>query len=169
MEMDDTLSSLAARVGEQLCRKGLLMATCESCTGGLVAAALTAIPGSSRWFDRGFVTYSNEAKQEVLGVQSTTLQLHGAVSEATTREMAEGGLRHSHARITLAVSGIAGPGGALPDKPVGMVCFAWAGSGLLSCSATHYFSGDRSSVRHQAVVTALQGVLDFLAGESHVV
>ncbi len=167
MEMDETLTSLVVRVGGQLRREGLLMSTCESCTGGLVAAALTAIPGSSRWFERGFITYSNAAKQEILDVQPATLQLHGAVSEATAREMAAGGLRHSHARIALAVSGIAGPDGALPGKPVGMVCFAWAGTDLPSYSATRYFGGDRGSVRRQAVVTALQGVLAFMAGERY--
>jgi len=167
--MNGAANHLASLVGKQLHQSGLLIATCESCTGGLVAAALTALPGSSQWFERGFVTYSNQAKQEMLGVPAATLQLHGAVSEATVLAMVAGGLDYSHAQIALAVSGIAGPGGALPAKPVGMVCFAWAGVGLPSVSTTHHFSGDRGSVRHQAVMMALQGVLDFLAGESHVV
>lgn len=162
-QTDQDLYELARRVGEGLQRRQLSIATAESCTAGLVAAALTAVPGSSAWFERGFVTYSNIAKQEMLGVTGETLSSHGAVSEATVREMAEGALHHSHAQTALAVSGIAGPGGGLPGKPVGTVCFAWAAPGLPGRYACEFFSGgDRETVRRQAVARALEGVLELL-------
>ena len=156
------LYELARAVGEGLQQRRLYLATAESCTAGLVAAALTQVPGSSGWFERGFVTYSNVAKEEMLGVAPATLLDHGAVSEAVVREMAEGALRHSHAQAALAVSGIAGPGGGLPDKPVGTVCFAWAALGLAVRSQTRRFEGDREAVRRQAVTHALHGVLELL-------
>src|SRR5512135_3018157 len=121
----DTLSMLAMQVGAGLKARGLMLATAESCTGGWVAQAVTAIAGSSDWFDRGFVTYSDAAKQEMLGVSAGTLGRHGAVSEHTAREMAAGALAHSRAQVALAITGIAGPGGGSSEKPVGMVCFAW--------------------------------------------
>ena len=156
------LATLAARVGKMLKRHSIMLATAESCTGGWVAQVITAIPGSSAWFERGFITYTNIAKHEMLDVPAATLRTHGAVSEPAVRSMAEGALRHSHAQISLAVSGIAGPGGATKTKPLGTVCLAWAGCGRETRSRTEHFSGDREAVRRQAVFAVLQGVLDFL-------
>jgi nicotinamide-nucleotide amidase len=157
----DTLSTLATLVGARLNAKGLMLATAESCTGGWVAQAVTTIAGSSSWFERGFVTYSDAAKREMLGVSVHTLAAHGAVSEATAREMATGALAHSRAQVAVAITGVAGPGGGTAQKPVGMVCFAWALAG--ACRAeTRRFDGDRNSVRRQAVMVALQGLLDSL-------
>jgi nicotinamide-nucleotide amidase len=158
----DTLTTLATLVGTRLKERGLMLATAESCTGGWVAQAVTAISGSSAWFERGFVTYSNEAKQELLGVREETLGDFGAVSEETTREMAAGALARSRAQVTLAISGIAGPTGGTKDKPVGTVCFAWARKGAESESLTRHFSGERESVRRQSVITALRGLLEQL-------
>lgn len=180
--MDD-LELLAARLGAALGQRGECLATAESCTGGGVAQALTAIAGSSAWFERGFVTYANAAKMEMLGVPESTLARHGAVSEATARAMAEGALRHSHADWSLAITGIAGPTGGTPEKPVGTVCFAWAGreagdnaGGEVDCETgdeigrgingeaqTMHFTGDRAAVRAQAVRHALRGLLERLA------
>ena len=157
------MDELAKKVGERLKAAGAQLVTAESCTGGWVAQAVTAIAGSSSWFERGFVTYSNDAKQELLGVRKETLEAHGAVSEETAREMADGALKRSKGTIALAVTGVAGPGGGTPDKPVGMVCFAWADGKKLR-SETRRFSGDRDSVRRQSVIRALQGVLETLAG-----
>jgi nicotinamide-nucleotide amidase len=157
------MDELAREVGERLKAAGAQLVTAESCTGGWVAQAVTAIAGSSGWFERGFVTYSNAAKQELLGVTPLTLEAHGAVSEATAREMAQGALARSKGSIALAVTGVAGPGGGTRDKPVGMVCFAWADGKKLR-SETRRFSGDRDSVRRQSVMRALQGVLETLAG-----
>jgi nicotinamide-nucleotide amidase len=154
------MEELAKKVGERLKAAGAQLVTAESCTGGWVAQAVTAVAGSSAWFERGFVTYSNAAKQELLGVAKKTLDAHGAVSEETAREMAGGALRRSKGTIALAVTGVAGPGGGTPGKPVGMVCFAWAGKKLRS--ETCRFSGDRDSVRRQSVVHALEGVLKAL-------
>ncbi len=152
------LQQLAAHVGEKLRARGWLAATAESCTGGWVAEAITAIAGSSAWFDRGFVTYSNEAKQEMLGVTQTTLMAHGAVSEQTAREMAAGALRNSRAQIAVATTGVAGPTGGTPTKPVGMVCFAWASVEGGVESTTRVFAGDRAAVRRQSVQLALAGI-----------
>jgi nicotinamide-nucleotide amidase len=138
-----------------------MLATAESCTGGWVAEAVTSIAGSSGWFERGYVTYSNAAKRENLGVSQRTLLRHGAVSEQTAREMARGALRKSRASIAVSITGIAGPGGAVPGKPVGTVCFAWA-QGRKIRSETKRFSGGRSRVRRQSVVHALRGVLKWL-------
>lgn len=162
MGMDAELESLAAEVGRALQHHGVMLATAESCTGGWVAQVLTAIAGSSQWFERGFVTYTNIAKQEMLGVQAETLQRYGAVSEPTVHEMAEGALRHSHAQISVAVSGIAGPGGATADKSVGTVCLAWAGFGHVTRVSTMHFPGDREAVRRAAVMAALCGVLEII-------
>ncbi|MCC6900847.1 MAG: CinA family protein [Polyangiaceae bacterium] len=156
----DTLTTLATLCGARLKSRDLKLATAESCTGGWVAAAVTAIAGSSDWFDRGFVTYSNEAKEEVLGVKAETIRTHGAVSEATAREMATGALARSRAGFALAVTGVAGPTGGTPGKPVGTVCFAWAAPGGRLESATRHFDGDREQVRRQSVIAALQGVLE---------
>lgn len=160
---DQALVSLAERVGGALRGRGLWLVTAESCTGGWVGQAVTAVAGSSEWFDRGFVTYSNDAKVEVLGVARDTLAGHGAVSEAVAREMAEGALRHSRAHVAVAVTGIAGPGGGGPGKPVGLVCFAWAVVGATTVAATQRFEGDRQAVRRRAVARALEGLLDVLA------
>ncbi|HEU4922338.1 MAG TPA: CinA family protein [Burkholderiales bacterium] len=157
------MENLAKRVGERLAASGQVLAIAESCTGGWVAQAVTAIAGSSDWFDRGFVTYSNDAKQEMLGVRVDTLARHGAVSEHTAREMAQGALARSKATVTLAVTGVAGPGGGSAEKPVGMVCFAWA-SRQTTRTETIHFSGDRESVRRQSVIHALEGVLKGLDG-----
>ncbi len=160
--LNDELAALAARVGAQLKAQGMMLAAAESCTGGWVAQALTAIAGSSDWFERGFVTYSDAAKQEMLGVSAATLGAHGAVSEQTAREMAAGALARSRAQVALSITGIAGPSGGSPQKPVGMVCFAWAsGQGALA-ARTQHFDGDRESVRRQSVMFALQGVLTLL-------
>lgn len=139
-----------------------MLTTAESCTGGWVAQVITAVPGSSAWFERGFITYTNSAKHEMLGVPAAVLRAHGAVSEPTVCSMAEGALRHSHAQISVAVSGIAGPGGATRSKPLGTVCLAWAGDGRTTQSRTAHFTGGREAVRRQAVLAALQGVLGFL-------
>ncbi len=157
-----SLDELSMAVGRALLSNHLMLAAAESCTGGWVAQVITATAGSSQWFDRGFVTYTNESKQEMLGVQAQTLQRYGAVSEQTVREMAEGALKHSRAQVSLAISGIAGPAGGTPDKPVGMVCFAWAGENLPCQSATQYFPGDRTAVRLQAVQYALQQLIRWL-------
>lgn len=155
-----TLDALARRVGARLKEKGLVLATAESCTGGWVAQVVTSVAGSSEWFDRGFVTYSNDAKREMIGVRRETLDRHGAVSEETAREMAAGTLAASGAQITLAITGVAGPAGGTPQKPVGMVCFAWAVRGGTTDSTTQHIAGDRAAVRRQSVVVALQGVVD---------
>lgn len=158
------LATLSEQVGEALRTRGLMLVTAESCTGGWIAEVITAVAGSSQWFERGFVTYSNEAKREILGVQATTLSASGAVSEATVREMAEGALAHSRAQVAVAVSGVAGPGGGSLDKPVGTVCMAWAGGSAATRSRRLQFAGNREAVRRQAVAAALRGVLDVLNG-----
>lgn len=154
------LAALARRVGARLRKRGLKLATAESCTGGWIAQAVTSVAGSSEWFERGFVTYSNGAKKEMLGVRARTLSRHGAVSEETAREMAAGALKRSAAQVALAVTGVAGPGGGTLKKPVGMVCFAWAGRRRAPESATRRFAGGRESVRRQSVAAALQGLLE---------
>lgn len=159
----EALERLAAEVGQALQARGLMLATAESCTGGWVAQAMTAISGSSAWFDRGFVTYSNAAKADMLGVASATLERHGAVSEATVAEMARGALAHSRAQVACAISGIAGPTGGSDSKPVGTVCFAWLLAGCRAECETQCFPGDRREVRARAVRHALEGVLTRLA------
>jgi nicotinamide-nucleotide amidase len=155
------MDELARKVGTALKSRGLMVVTAESCTGGWVAMALTAIPGSSEWFERGYVTYSNAAKREALGVAQATLERHGAVSEETAREMASGALKNGRGQVALAITGVAGPSGGSRDKPVGTVCFAWAQGSKIS-SQTRRFDGDRESVRRQSVAHALQGVLELL-------
>lgn len=154
-----SLELRAAEVGSLFLITGQKLATAESCTGGWIAQCVTAIAGSSDWFDRGFVTYSNEAKQEMLGVESGTLIVHGAVSEATAAAMATGALKFSDADWALSVTGIAGPGGGLPDKPVGTVCFGWAGPDARVEVETLHFSGNRAEIRQQSVAYALKGIL----------
>ena len=154
--MDTT--SLCALLAQRLQQRGWMMATAESCTGGLIAAHCTDLAGSSAWFERGFVTYSNAAKTELLGVPEALIARHGAVSEPVARAMAQGALQHAHAQVSLAVTGIAGPTGGSADKPVGTVWFAWCVGGQLN-SACRLFAGDRGMVREAAVHHALQEVL----------
>jgi len=156
---DDALLTLAAELGIALQARGWKLALAESCTGGMAAQYVTAIPGSSAWFERGFVTYSNEAKLELLGVSPETLKLHGAVSEQTAREMALGALNHSHAQVVAAITGIAGPDGGSKEKPVGTVWFCWAGPGGLLKSEIRQLSGSREAIRRKAVETALEGAI----------
>lgn len=153
---------LATQVGGVLKSHGMLLATAESCTGGGVAQAVTEISGSSAWFDRGFVTYANAAKVEMLGVRQATLDERGAVSELTVREMVEGALQHSYAHVAVAISGIAGPTGGSPEKPVGTVWFAWSLRNGETTTQVHHLAGTRSEVRVQSVHIALQGVLQLL-------
>jgi nicotinamide-nucleotide amidase len=159
-----TLYRLAERVGAALKQRKLMLSTAESCTGGWVAEAVTMVPGSSDWFERGFVTYTYISKREMLGVKGKTLARHGAVAEEVVREMAQGALARSHAQVAVAVSGIAGPSGGTPDKPVGTVCFAWASKKARPRSETKRFSGNREAVRRQSVEHALEGILALLAG-----
>jgi nicotinamide-nucleotide amidase len=159
---DDHLTALARALGLACRRRRVTMATAESCTGGGVATAITRIPGSANWFDRGFVTYSNDAKREMLGVSSRSLERYGAVSEEVACEMALGALRHSPADITVAITGIAGPSGGSRTKPVGLVWFAWAARGQPVQARRFRFDGDRAAVRQQSVVVAIQGLRDLL-------
>jgi nicotinamide-nucleotide amidase len=159
---DAELYQLAEAVGQSLARHGQMLASAESCTGGWVGMVITAVPGSSAWFERGFITYTNQAKQDMLGVQNATLATHGAVSEATVLEMARGALTHSPADISLAISGIAGPGGGTPKKPVGTVCIAWAQRDGTQLATTCRLAGDREEIRARAVAAALRGVIELL-------
>lgn len=161
---DSMLAIVAGEVAARLCEHGLMLVTAESCTGGWIAKCCTDLPGSSRWFERGYVTYTNESKMAELGVLAATLQAHGAVSEATVAEMAAGALKQSRAQVSVSVSGIAGPGGGRPDKPVGTVCFGWSLAGKVPLTRQCHFRGDREQVRRQAVAEALRGVLDVVAG-----
>lgn len=151
-------AALAQRLGEALLQKKWMLSTAESCTGGLVSATITEIAGSSAWFDCGFVTYSNNAKMQLLDVSEKILQSYGAVSEETAQAMAVGALNHSDANLSVSITGIAGPTGGSPQKPVGMVCFAWA-TRLGVHSSTQYFEGDRHEIRAQAAHYALSGLL----------
>jgi nicotinamide-nucleotide amidase len=152
---------LAQQVGVALKEHGMTLVTAESCTGGGIAQAITMISGSSEWFDRGFVTYSNTSKEEMLGVAPHTLEEHGAVSEQTVREMADGALQYSRAQLAVSVSGVAGPTGGTPEKPVGTVWFAWATNDGVQ-AACHQLSGDRDAIRSKSIQIALQGVLNLL-------
>lgn len=158
--MDD-ITELAAETGRKLQAKGWLLAVAESCTGGGVAHAVTEIAGSSNWFDCGFVTYSNASKTELLDVSAALIAQHGTVSEEIAAAMAEGALANSNAHVTLSTTGIAGPDGAVPGKPVGTVCFGWT-SGDNTHTERLVFAGDRQAVRAQTVVHALQGLLRFI-------
>lgn len=157
------MDELASKLGARLKAAGAVLVTAESCTGGWAAQVVTSVAGSSAWFDRGFVVYTNAAKQQLLGVRAETLRQHGAVSEETAREMARGALERSQGTVALSITGVAGPGGGTKDKPVGTVCFAWA-QGKSVHSETRLFSGDRESVRRQSVIRALEGVLKALDG-----
>jgi len=156
------LQHLSERVGQRLLQKHLWLATAESCTGGWIAQSITDISGSSQYFDRGFVTYSNDAKQDMLDVSADTLAQHGAVSEATVKEMTLGALAHSRADIVIAVSGIAGPSGGTPEKPVGLVWHAWCWRNAEPVTKVEQYLGNRFEVRQQTVVSALKGLLDLL-------
>ena len=159
--MTHDIFELAAGVGRALHDKALLLASAESCTGGGVAQAITAVPGSSGWFDCGFVTYSNTAKTALLDVPAELIASHGAVSEEVAAAMAQGALANSSAHVALATTGIAGPGGAVPGKPVGTVCFGWSKGGATR-TETLVFPGERQAVREQAVAHALAGLLRFI-------
>lgn len=171
---ESDLGALSLAVGQALQAQGWQLALAESCTGGMVAQAITAIAGSSGWFDRGFVTYSNQAKIDMLSVPKVLINTHGAVSESVAQAMASGALQHSLAQISASVTGIAGPGGGSAEKPVGMVCFGWAldaGKGQSQKSLpekllqktmlveTRYFEGDRAEIRQQAASYSLAGLL----------
>jgi nicotinamide-nucleotide amidase len=158
--MTPEILALAEKVGAVTLAHQWQIATAESCTGGLVSGAITEIAGSSAWFDRGFVTYSNEAKAQMLGVSQLTLHAHGAVSEETVQEMVAGALARSEAHLAVAISGIAGPAGGMPDKAVGTVCFGWQRRGMAPECVTRHFAGDRAAVREQSVLCALTGLLD---------
>ncbi|MFN3543993.1 MAG: CinA family protein [Thiobacillus sp.] len=159
---DEELHQLAVDLSEKLRARGWMLATAESCTGGWVGHLLTSLPGSSQWYERGFITYANAAKVEMLGVSPHTLETHGAVSEETAMEMAAGALKHSHADVTLAITGIAGPGGGTPQKPVGLVCYGWALADGTVMSSTCRLDGDREEIRSRAVAAALRGLIELV-------
>ena len=150
--------ALVTQLAAALLARGAQMATAESCTGGLIAGACTDIAGSSDWFERGFVSYSNQAKSEMLGVDAALIDAHGAVSEAVALAMARGAVAHSRAQCSLAVTGVAGPGGGSPAKPVGTVWFGWCVDGHTDAECLR-FDGDRAAVRRQTVEHALRGLL----------
>ncbi|TFW35760.1 CinA family protein [Massilia horti] len=159
--MTNDILDLAAKVGRALEAKGLVLATAESCTGGGVAQAVTEIAGSTGWFECGFVTYSNASKAEMLDVSAALIAQFGSVSEEVAAAMAEGALANSVADVTISTTGIAGPSGAVPGKPVGTVCFGWA-RGDTTHTERLVFAGDRKAVREQTVAHALQGLLRFI-------
>lgn len=160
------LSTLSIELGALLKERNLSLALAESCTGGMVAQAITSVAGCSAWFDRGFVTYSNESKKEMLGVRAETLEKIGAVSEETAQEMAHGALKHSHAQIAGSITGIAGPDGGSREKPVGTVCFAWCfaelGEKLPLSTTTKRFFGNREEIRQQAAIAWIAGLIERL-------
>lgn len=158
MSVPDAAASLCQSLAQALQQRGWMMATAESCTGGLIAAACTDLSGSSVWFERGFVTYSNLAKQQMLGVPESLLIAHGAVSEPVAVAMAQGAVQHSAAQVALSVTGIAGPSGGTADKPVGTVWFGWQVAGR-TFGEHHLLAGDRTQVRAQTVQIALAGLL----------
>ncbi|KGM40322.1 damage-inducible protein CinA [Aquabacterium sp. NJ1] len=162
MNTQDTLT-LVQSLAERLLARGAMMATAESCTGGLIAAACTELAGSSAWFERGFVTYSNQAKTELLGVSPALIERHGAVSEEVARAMAEGALQRAAVQVAVSVTGVAGPTGGSVDKPVGTVWIAWAARGEPSTARCCLFKGDRAAVRAQTCQAALAGLMDRLA------
>lgn len=158
--MNNEIEAIVPALGDALRSAGLKIATAESCTGGLIAAACTTVAGSSDWFERGFVTYSNEAKTEMLGVAPALIAAHGAVSEAVARAMAEGALAHARAQLAVAVTGVAGPAGGSPSKPVGTVWLAWARVGRPTRTELLKLDGDRRAIREQSVQQALQRLLE---------
>lgn len=160
--MPSPVLALTIQLSELLKAHNLKLITIESCTGGGVAYALTSLPGSSTWFERGLVTYSNDAKKDLVGVSQNTLAKWGAVSEQTAYEMAEGGLSHSHADVSVAITGIAGPNGGMADKPVGLVWFAWAGKHFSTQTYQKIFTGDRQQIREQAIQISLEKLIETL-------
>jgi nicotinamide-nucleotide amidase len=162
--MTERLDRLAMELGQRLTASHLMLATAESCTGGWLSKVVTDIPGSSGWLDRGFVTYSNAAKQDMLGLSAALITDRGAVSEEVALEMARGALARSLAGVAVAITGIAGPDGGTDDKPVGTVCFAWVLEGRTPLTQRVQFAGDRDEVRHQSVRLALERLLELLEG-----
>ncbi|MGK0296640.1 MAG: nicotinamide-nucleotide amidase [Gammaproteobacteria bacterium] len=160
--MNSVETYLLQQLAQQLLARDIMVVVAESCTGGGIANAMTSLPGSSAWFERGYVAYSNEAKKENLSVTDETLIKFGAVSIETAIAMADGALVNSHAEVSVAVTGIAGPDGGTEDKPVGTVCFAWAAQGSSPISTSTVFSGDRESIREQAILMALQGLQELV-------
>lgn len=158
--MDSDLVELSAAIGAVCLARKLTIATAESCTGGWAAQVITHTPGSSTWFDRGFITYTNAAKADMLGVPMNTIETFGAVSLETATAMAVGALQYSNALISLSITGIAGPTGGSPDKPIGTVCFGWSGKNAAPSCERRLFSGDRENIRRQSVLHALSGLLD---------
>jgi nicotinamide-nucleotide amidase len=162
MDFDDPrLQAQVLALGDALRARGRSLATAESCTGGLIAAACTSVAGSSDWFERGFVSYSNEAKQELLGVPAALIAQHGAVSEPVARAMVAGALAHARAQVAVAVTGIAGPGGGTPEKPVGTVWLAWGDAATVQAQRLQ-LDGDRAAIRRQTVEAALARLREFL-------
>lgn len=162
---ESTDSLLAQLVARAMTLRGGMLVTAESCTGGGLGSLLTSIPGSSAWFERGYITYSNESKQEMLGIPAETLNSYGAVSEQTAAAMATGAITNSHAAISVAITGIAGPDGGTAEKPVGTVCLAWSIRNGETRTTRVLFDGDRRMIREQAILMALQGLLDLLESE----
>jgi len=160
--MINTVKTLVLEAGGELKQRGLKLATAESCTGGGLSYWLTSVPGSSDWFERGFVTYSNAAKIEMLGVNGQTIDTVGAVSEQTALEMAAGALRLSHAELAVAITGIAGPDGGSEEKPVGTVWIAWGGSNSAITAELNVFPGDRQNIRLCSIAKALEKVLEMI-------
>ena len=156
------LEAILTQISAQLLTRGWMLATAESCTGGMIAAACTDLAGSSQWFERGFVTYSNAAKTELLGVPAALIAQHGAVSEPVARAMATGAVARSHAQVAVAVTGVAGPTGGSADKPVGMVWFGWSTDGVVTTEMRR-FAGDRAAVRQATLAHALRGVVQRMA------
>lgn len=158
-------NDIVQQLGRRMQRLGRRLVTAESCTGGRIAGAITDVPGSSAWFERGFVTYSNASKSELLAVPPALILQEGAVSEAVVLAMVRGAIQCSHADVAIAVSGIAGPDGGSPEKPLGTVWMAWMVAPAPACAAHYIYQGDRASVRGQACRDALLGLLQFLAVE----
>ncbi len=164
--MTEISTQQAEQLAELFLKTSTKVVTAESCTGGGLAEILTRIPGSSAWFERGFVTYSNESKNELLSVPLETLEQYGAVSEETAIAMAEGALKNSYADISVSITGIAGPDGGSEDKPVGTVCFGWCKRNAAGITTRIIFNGDRLKIREQACMLAMQGLTDLLQKES---
>ena len=162
---ESTDSLLAELVARAMTLRGGMLVTAESCTGGGLAYLLTSIPGSSTWYERGFITYSNDSKRELLGISGELLESHGAVSEQTAAAMAAGAVENSHAAVSIAITGIAGPEGGTEEKPVGTVCLAWCIRNGETRTTSVLFHGDRRKIREQAILMALQGLLDLLESE----
>lgn len=158
----EKLNNIVKQLGKILLQHDLKVVTAESCTGGLVAAAITEIPGSSQWFDRGFVTYSNQAKQELLGVEHQLIQIYGAVSEEVVKAMADGAQKNSRAQISMAITGIAGPSGGSAVKPIGTVWFAWKVSDRPIFTSLQVFAGSRALIRNQATYYCLARLLQII-------